>query len=190
MSDTIFSQYKGGRRGPWVHREFQMTTSAGKQVPHGLLQYKVTDEELKTFDQPEDVVNDPPDWIIGEISTENLERLTPQTKTGTANPWELVAVIKKCNHTGEIIAIKGALKNVVRPNEYALMTAFHPTEADQYNFRKLKDPSKGGWIITFSRMIAPYIFWNALKIAVDSVETTDIEHDIICSEQPSCDEGV
>jgi len=70
------------------------------------------------------------------------------------------------------------------------MTAFHPTEADKYNFRKLKDPSKGGWIITFSRMIAPYIFWNALKIAVDSVETTDIEHDIICSEQPSCDEGV
>ena len=190
MPDTIFSQYKGGRRGPWVHREFQMTTSAGKPVPPGLLQYKVTSEELRTFDHPEDVVNDPPDWIIGEISTDNLERLTPQTKTGKANPWELVAFIKKCNHTGEIIEIKGALKNVVRPNEYALMTAFHPTEAEQYNFRKLKDPSKGGWIITFSRMIAPYIFWNALKIAVDSVETTDIEHDIICSEQPSCDEGV
>jgi hypothetical protein len=165
MSDTIFSQYKGGDSGTPDCKEYQVIRAGGKPVMPGTNQYKVTDEQLSHFDQPEDLEKDSKEWTSVEaIPPDYLEKLTPQTDVGLANKWEVVTVFEKRDRTGVLCALKAAMRNVQKPKEFALITAISPNEAKHYVSRLMKKPSSSdGWRICSCRMIAPYIFWNKLK---------------------------
>ena len=85
--------------------------------------------------------------------------LTPTTKTGQANKWKIVLIIKKEVPTG-YICLKGVLQNKKRPNEYALMTSIN--KQVPYNYKKIGSMDND-YSICRCKMIAPSKFWKEFK---------------------------
>ena len=163
-SSTTFLKVKGSDR---YHIR---KTHNGKIVSPGTLQYKVTKEEIKTFDF-ENINEDKGSWVLEENTEENLERLTPNTTTAKLNNWKLCLVIKSSYDGG--FHLKGALQNTSNPNEFALMTAMDSKSSPKYEYRTLLTLSKGGCTICFCKMMAPHLFWSELKIRVNNMEKRD-----------------
>ena len=125
----------------------------GKNLPPGLLQYKVKKDDIINLDLRE---HNDDDWEFAEHSETNLLKLTPNTKTGKANKWKIVLIIKN----KESACMKGVLQNQKRPNEYALMTSINKELI--YNHRTVNSLDVN-CKICFCKMIAPSKFWKEFK---------------------------
>ena len=135
----------------------------GSKVCPGTIQYKVQRQDLLSFDfnnhnQEEDIG----DYFIDENTTENKLRLLPNTPVPNKNDWRLIIVIRHESTDGGVI-LKGALQNIDKPDEFALLNCVNDTGAALYTQRKLKKKTKGQWTALACKMIAPYHFWNTLK---------------------------
>ena len=140
---------------------YQMTKN-NKNIAPGQLQYKVNRDDIINIKKiiPSQYNKK---WIFAAHTKENLLRLTPNTKTGNANKWKIILIIKSKNrfHRGGI-CMKGVLQNKKRPNEFALMTSIDKEEIKTYPHRMIKswDPN---YKICQCKMIAPPIFWIEFK---------------------------
>ena len=135
---------------------YQMAKN-GKNVPPGLLQYKVKKDDIINMDIRE---HDDDEWEFAEHSETNLLRLIPNTKTGKANKWKIVLIIKKEEVPAGYICMKGVLQNQKRPNEFALMTSID--KRVPYNYKKI-DSMDNDYSICRCKMIAPSKFWKEFK---------------------------
>jgi hypothetical protein len=96
-------------------------------------------------------------WHFQSHTKDNLEKLTPNTKTGTSSNWKIVFLLKcgKC--------FKGVLKNMSSINdEYALISSINTSEVDMYPHRCMNSLNVD-YKICQSKMIVPARFWNELK---------------------------
>ena len=92
-SSTTFLKAKAKGHDRYHDRYHIRKTHNGKIVSPGTLQYKVTKEDIKSFDF-ENRNEDEGSWVLEENTEENLERLTPNTPTAKLNNWKLCLVIK------------------------------------------------------------------------------------------------
>lgn len=125
-------------------------------IPPGFLQYKVSSTDIKQLDKLEEDKNYDSKWTFISHTKENLEKLTPDTRTGTLTKWKILFIIECGN------CMKGALQNLNSPDEYALMTSINLEEAAIYQNRLLKS-LHDDYKICQCKMIAPAKFWNELK---------------------------
>ncbi len=150
------------RHAKWTD-DWQMTKN-GKNVPPGLMQYKVSQETILSL-LPNGTKNINciynKDWFFAQHTTENLQKLIPDTKTGKANEWKILLIIKSINLRNYGECLKGALLNK-DTNEIALMTSLNKENADSYENRLVKSLHKD-YKICQCKMIAPLIFWDELK---------------------------
>ena len=143
------------------YNEYHMT-QGGKNIPPGLIQYRVDPDGLRQLDisdLEETAKNYYSGYRLVEHSPENLRRLTPDTSTGRAlGPhWKAMMIIQNSNRhmkaalqhrdTGEIALITSAHISIERPNE------------NRPPLRSM-DPD---WKVSWCKMIAPLFFWNELK---------------------------
>jgi hypothetical protein len=160
---TIFQIHKDSERQRH-YKHFQMYQNGnGSKVCPGTIQYKVQRQDLLSFDfnnhnQEEDIR----DYFIDENTTENKLRLLPNTPVPNKNDWRLILVIRHESADGGV-CLKGALQNIDKPDEIALLNCLNDTGAALYAQRKLKKKTKGQWTALACKMIAPYLFWNTLK---------------------------
>jgi len=143
--------------------EWQMTKN-GKNIPNGQLQYKVLQEDILSLQTniENSVYNR--DWVFEQHSKENLQKLIPNTKTGNANEWKILLILKKQNFDKPgTECLKGALLNK-DTNEIALMTSINSVAIPGYKYRLIKKGSlHKDYKICQCKMIAPLIFWDELK---------------------------
>ena len=153
------------RHSKWTD-DWQMTKN-GKNIPPGLMQYKVSQETILSL-LPDGTKNINciynKDWTFGSHSQENLKKLTPNTKTGKANTWKILLIIKS-EKVRDVVGggecLKGALLNK-QTNEIALMTSINEKRAAKYENRLVGSLHKN-YKICQCKMIAPLVFWDELK---------------------------
>jgi hypothetical protein len=149
------------RHSVWTD-DWQMTKN-NRNVPPGLMQYKVSQEAILSL-LPNGTKNINcvynKDWLFAQHTLENLQKLTPNTKTGKANKWKIILIIKASKGDGKE-CLKGALLNK-DTNEIALMTSLNKEHADSYRNRLVKSLHKD-YKICQCKMIAPLVFWDELK---------------------------
>ena len=149
------------RHSVWTEA-WQMTKN-NKNVPPGLMQYKVSQEVILSL-LPNGTKNIDcvynKDWSFAQHTRENLQKLTPNTKTGRANKWKIILIIKAIQGDDKE-CLKGALLNK-ETNEIALMTSLNKKNADSYRNRLVSSLHKD-YKICQCKMIAPLIFWDELK---------------------------
>ena len=133
-------------------------TKDGKNLPPGLLQYKVKKKDIISINMRN---HDNGDWKFASHSKSNLSRLTPNTKTGNSCKWKIILVMMREPVSGGI-CIKGVLQNQTRPNEYALMTSINKQAASVYINRTVASLDCD-YLICFCKMIAPLKFWHEFK---------------------------
>ena len=141
--------------------DWQMTKN-GRNIPHGQLQYKVLQKDILSLQTniENSVYNK--DWVLEQHSKENLQKLIPNTKTGKANEWKILLILKQQPNTKpETECLKGALLNK-DTNEIALMTIINSAAITDYPYRLIKSLHKD-YKICQCKMIAPLIFWDELK---------------------------
>ena len=148
------------RHSVWTD-DWQMTKN-NRNVPPGLMQYKVSQEVILSLlpngnKNINCVYNK--DWSFAQHTLENLQKLTPNTKTGKANKWKIILIIKATREDGKV-SLKGALLNK-NTNEIALMSSIN-TKNDDARCRLVKSLHKD-YKICQCKMIAPLIFWDELK---------------------------
>lgn len=137
---------------------YQMTKD-GKNLPPGLLQYKVTKNDIVNIDIKNH--NNNGGWKFASHSKNNLLRLTPNTKTGNSCKWKIILVMMREPVTGGI-CMKGVLQNQTRPDEYALMTSRNKLASSVYSNRTVASLDID-YKICFCKMIAPPKFWHEFK---------------------------
>jgi len=152
------------RHSVWTD-DWQMTKN-NRNVPPGLMQYKVSREALLSL-LPNGTKNINcvynKDWSFAQHTLENLQKLTPNTKTGKANKWKIILIIKATSEYGKE-CLKGALLNK-DTNEIALMTSLnkeHGSAPERVVKRLVKSLHKD-YKICQCKMIAPLVFWDELK---------------------------
>ncbi len=148
------------RHSVWTD-DWQMTKN-NRNVPPGLMQYKVSQEVILSLlpngnKNINCVYNK--DWSFAQHTLENLQKLTPNTKTGKANKWKIILIIKATREYGKV-SLKGALLNK-NTNEIALMSSIN-TKNDDARCRLVKSLHKD-FKICQCKMVAPLIFWDELK---------------------------
>ena len=136
---------------------YQMTKD-GKNLPPGLLQYKVNKNDIININIKK---YNNGDWKFASHSKSNLLRLTPNTKTGNACKWKIILVMMREQIQGGI-CIKGVLQNQTRPDEYALMTSINKQASSVYSHRTVASLDID-YKICFCKMIAPPEFWHEFK---------------------------
>jgi len=150
------------RHSVWTD-DWQMTKN-NRNVPPGLMQYKVSQEVILSL-LPNGTKNINcvynKDWSFAQHTLENLQKLTPNTKTGKANKWKIILIIKGWSEKKGRECLKGALLNK-ESNEIALMTSLNKVNADSYRNRLVKSLHKD-YKICQCKMIAPLVFWDELK---------------------------
>ena len=142
--------------------DWQMTKANGN-VPPGTMQYKIKQQDILSL-LPNGIENNiyNRDWILEQHSRENLQKLTPNTKTGKANKWKLLLILKRANYYEfGTECLKGALLNK-DTNEIALMTSINTIAINNYKYRVVNSLHKDNKICQ-CKMIAPLIFWDELK---------------------------
>ena len=148
------------RHSVWTD-DWQMTKN-NRNVPPGLMQYKVSQEVILSL-LPNGTKNINcvynKDWSFAQHTLENLQKLTPNTKTGKANKWKIILIIKAMREDGKV-SLKGALLNK-NTNEIALMSSIN-TKNDDARCRLVKSLHKD-FKICQCKMVAPLIFWDELK---------------------------
>ena len=81
------------RHSVWTD-DWQMTKN-NRNVPPGLMQYKVSQEIILSL-LPNGTKNINcvynKDWSFAQHTLENLQKLTPNTKTGKANKWKIILI--------------------------------------------------------------------------------------------------
>ena len=138
---------------------WQMTKN-GKNIPPGLMQYKIKKKDIISMIPNQKYDNN--GWDFVSHSKENLQKLIPDTKTGKAGKWKLLLVIKKIGRDGiNSECLKGALLNK-NAKEIALMSSLNKIATNHYEYRLVKSLHKD-YKICQSKMIAPLIFWDELK---------------------------
>tara|TARA_Y100000992_G_scaffold292820_1_gene250748 strand:- start:43 stop:543 length:501 start_codon:yes stop_codon:yes gene_type:complete len=161
MNYIILKMYNLIRHSVWTD-DWQMTKN-NRNVPPGLMQYKVSQEAILSL-LPNGTKNINcvynKDWSFAQHTLENLQKLTPNTKTGKANKWKIILIIKATKGDGKE-CLKGALLNK-DTNEIALMTSLNKEHADSYRNRLVKSLHKD-YKICQCKMIAPLVFWDELK---------------------------
>ena len=141
--------------------DWQMAKN-GKNIPHGQLQYKVLQTDILSLQTniENSVYNR--DWVFEQHSKENLQKLIPNTKTGKANKWKILLILKRYNYDKPgTECLKSALLNK-DTNEIALMTSINLAAITDYPYRLIKSLHKD-YKICQCKMIAPLIFWDELK---------------------------
>ena len=135
------------RHSKWKN-DWQMTKN-NRNVPPGLMQYKISQEVILSL-LPNGTKNINciynKDWSFAQHTIENLQKLTPNTKTGKANKWKIILIIKSIKDT----------------NEIALMTSLNKENSNAYKNRLVKSLHKD-YKICQCKMIAPLVFWDELK---------------------------
>ena len=148
------------RHSVWTD-DWQMTKN-NRNIPPGLMQYKVSQEVILSL-LPNGTKNINciynKDWSFAQHTLENLQKLTPNTKTGKANKWKIILIIKATSKDGKV-SLKGALLNK-DTNEIALMSTINTKHHDA-RCRLVKSLHKD-FKICQCKMIAPLIFWDELK---------------------------
>lgn len=150
---------------------YQMSKN-NNNVPPGLLQYKVTKNDIINIDTNsimilhQDFYADNYNWKFISHSKENLLKLTPNTKTGNANKWKILFAL--CNentlNNSNCTCIKGVLQNQSNLNEYALMTSINLEEAvNTIPKCRLIKSWDNNYKICQCKMVAPPLFWNEFK---------------------------
>jgi hypothetical protein len=129
-------------------------------VPPGQLQYHLTKEQLLGLDT-EQYTDSTPEWTLDFHTQENINRLTPYTKTGKLNYpyWKLILLLKR--NQGENITLKGVLYHT-QLYTYTLLTSINKPEQDSYNYRLISSYDEE-YKICQCKMIAPLLFWSELK---------------------------
>ena len=148
-------------------------------IPPGFMQYKHKKEDILNLNIEYFRANNvsyKTNFELEENSEENLLRLIPDTRTGNANEWELIFVIKETNKRDLIddICIKGALLNK-NTKEIALMSSLNESSSIKYkqeNHKTLKSKDEK-WEICRSKMIANLFFWDELKKRVIQMEESE-----------------
>ena len=100
------------------------------------------------------------DWVFEQHSKENLQKLIPNTKTGKANEWKILLILKRYNYDKPGTECERRLLNK-DTNEIALMTFVNSVAITDYPYRLVK--SLQDYKICQCKMIAPLIFWDELK---------------------------
>ena len=148
------------RHSVWTD-DWQMTKN-NNNIPPGMMQYKVSQEVILSL-LPNGTKNINcvynKDWSFAQHTPENLQKLTPNTKTGKANKWKIILIIKATSEDGKV-SLKGALLNK-DTNEIALMSSVSKNH-DGARCRLIKSLHKD-FKICQCKMIAPLIFWDELK---------------------------
>ena len=139
-------------------------------IPPGTMQYKLNIQDvlnLNVQDFTESNVDYKTNFELVDNSLENLNRLTPDTRTGNNNQWELIFVIKETNNDDieEEICLKGALLNLSNKSEIALMSSLNEFSAKKYIAENHKTVTSKDeqWKICKCKMIANLFFWDELK---------------------------
>ena len=121
------------------------------------LQYGLTDSDLQSLNTN---INDLDrrEWEFVEHSPENLNKLTPDTKTGNSQSWKIIVVILKEN---------GCMKGALRGDDgtIMLMTSFSPESQLNYDRRLIKS-NDTEWKICHAKMIAPLFFWREIQYRI------------------------
>ena len=150
------------RHSKWKN-DWQMTKN-NRNVPPGLMQYKISQEVILSL-LPNGTKNINciynKDWSFAQHTIENLQKLTPNTKTGKANKWKIILIIKSIKERDYGECLKGALLNK-DTNEIALMTSLNKENSNAYKNRLVKSLHKD-YKICQCKMIAPLVFWDELK---------------------------
>ena len=148
---------------------FQMTKN-NINIPPGQLQYKVNKNDI--INLATDIImssyfdHNNNKWDFISHSKSNLNKLTPNTKTGNANKWKILFGIccKNTLNDSSCLCIKGVLQNKTNLNEYALMTSIDNEEAINVNTKcRLIKSHDINFKICQCKMIAPPIFWHEFK---------------------------
>ena len=137
-----------------------------QEVERGHLQYQIIPELLiKLSITNEELL----DFIIEEITEDNLKRLLPLTKTaGDINDYKLLLVIKS-KRDNNLICLKGALLNK-KTNRIALMTSFN----NETHITRAIKSHDSNYFIGHYRLSAPPKFWSELiKIVKQEVNTNN-----------------
>ena len=140
-----------------------------QEVERGHLQYQIIPELLiKLSITNEELL----DFIIEEITEDNLKRLLPLTKTaGDINDYKLLLVIKS-KRDNNLICLKGALLNK-KTNRIALMTSFN----DENHINRSIKSHDSNYFIGHYRLSAPPKFWSELiKIVKQEVNILKIKY--------------
>ena len=140
-----------------------------QEVERGHLQYQIIPELLiKLSITNEELL----DFIIEEITEDNLKRLLPLTKTaGDINDYKLLLVIKS-KRDNNLICLKGALLNK-KTNRIALMTSFN----DKNHIERSIKSHDSNYFIGHYRLSAPPKFWSELiKIVKQEVNILKIKY--------------
>ena len=149
------------RHSKWTD-SWQMIKN-NRNVPPGLMQYKVSQEVILSLlpngtKHINCIYNK--NWSFAQHTMENLQKLTPNTKTGKANKWKIIIIIIATKEHDKV-SLKGALINK-DTNEIALMTSINKKHADSYKNRLVKSLHKD-YKICQCKMVAPLVFWDELK---------------------------
>jgi len=131
----------------------------GKNIPPGLLQYKINEEDIKNLiinkNNCVDYFNN---YKLEQHTKEILDILIPDTITGNKHNWSIILVIKSVKDDINI-CYKGALRNK-NTNEIALISSIPITREYEYKTIKSKNTR---YKICRCKMIAPLIFWEELQ---------------------------
>lgn len=124
----------------------------------GTLQYSKKPEELANIANI-GIIDSNTSFTKVDPTKEHLARLIPNTKTGRAGDWELLAVFEKV--VGEEIWIKGAMRNKKNGCIALMTTTNRETNILRRNNRAIKSIG-GEWFVGHYRMLAPMNFWRAV----------------------------
>ena len=143
--------------------EWQMAKD-GINITPGTMQYKVNKDIIISLTKNKQIPQseiDNPHWTFDRHTEENLRKLTPNTKTGLANEWKLILVIKTTNTEQGYECMKGALLNK-ETNEIALMSSLNKISSAVYTKRMVNSMHED-YKICRCKMTAPLMFWHELK---------------------------
>ena len=141
--------------------EWQMAKN-GINITPGTMQYKVSKDNIISLTKDHQISQNDLEnthWTLERHTKENLRKLTPNTKTGNANEWKLIMVMR--SHENGYECLKGALLNK-DTNEIALMSCLNKMSSAVYTKRMVKSMHPD-YKICRCKMTAPLLFWHELK---------------------------
>jgi len=147
-----------------IDKEYRLIKKADRYqmvpVPPGQLQYSITKEQLVGLNT-EQYTDSTHDWSLDVHTQDNINRLTPYTKTGKLNKpyWKLILLLKHVQD--DIITLKGVFYHT-QLHTYSLISSINKPKQHIYPYRLISSHDKE-YKICQCKMIAPLLFWSELK---------------------------
>ena len=152
-------------KSPKNNMDFQMTKN-NRNIPPGLMQYKIKPQDIininiNSIKKRNNIIYNYDNLSFVPHTKDNLDKLTPDTKTGNANKWKIIFILKSRDSVSNRSCLKGALQNK-NNGEIALMTSIDENESKIYKYRVVNSMNSK-FKVCQCKMIAPLIFWYELK---------------------------